>query len=85
MYIDFIVKVDASDRVAFDRYNPIQAVQANSPKQCPRPPFALDKAFRKAFREAVANYGHKRIEGVDSLRPPKGLLDGIFKKMQAAT
>jgi hypothetical protein len=33
----------------------------SSPKQCPRPLFELNKAYRKAFREAVADYGQKRI------------------------
>jgi hypothetical protein len=79
-YTDFVTEVDASDGVY-----PLQAVQANPPAQCPRPPFKLDNAFKRAFRKAVFEYGEERIIKIESLRAPKALLNSIAEKMRTNT
>jgi hypothetical protein len=84
MYVDFIIKVSRSDKVAFDQSFPIQAVQANSPGKY-RPPFKIDRAFRSAFKNAIKGYGAERIESRESLRPPKMLLNQIAKNMRTVT
>jgi hypothetical protein len=70
MYVDFVTKVSPKDP-AFDKDDPFQVIQANSSKSYPPPPFRLDQAFKKAVR----HYGIKKIQDIDTLRPPKAFLD----------
>jgi len=76
LYVDFIIKVDRSDKAAFYKEHPYQAVQANSPVEYPPPPFKLDKAFRTAFKQAIVTYGQERIKTIDTVRPPKAVTAG---------
>jgi hypothetical protein len=80
MYADFVIKVSPSDKAAFDKDYPFQAVEATPTH--PRPPFELDKSFRRAFKKAIKIYGATRIESAASLRPTKSLLDLIAKNMR---
>lgn len=82
MRTEFVIIVDPSDRAAFDKDYPFQAVQANSLRSCPLPPFKLDQAFRSAFKKAVRTFGAERIKGLKSLRPPRKLLNSISDYMQ---
>jgi hypothetical protein len=85
MHADFVIEVDPSDKVAFEKEYPFQAVQANPPRKCPPPPFEIDEKFRRAFKEAVKKYGAQRIENLESLLPPKALLGLIATSMRAIT
>jgi hypothetical protein len=82
MRVDFIIEVSPSDKAAYDEDYPFQAVQANPIRAYPPPPFVLDQAFRSAFKKAIKAYGEGRIEILESLRPPKPLLDLIAEKMR---
>ena len=82
MYVDFVVRIQTSDRRAYEENFPFQAVQANPSRNCPRIPFAIDERFRDAFRKAIREYRMERIEGTESLRPSKKLLDLVATKMR---
>jgi hypothetical protein len=80
MYVDFVVNVDRTDRKAYDKTYPVQAVQANP---SPPPPFVINQAFRAGFKKAVKAYGIEHVKMIDSLRPPQRLLDLIARAMPA--
>jgi hypothetical protein len=84
MKVDFVVRVHPSEKAAFEKKYPFQAVQANPPKAY-RPPFGLNGPFRGAFKKAIKEYGEDKIKSIESLRPPKRLLDLIAKNMRAVT
>ena len=85
MCVDFIIEVSPSDKAAYDKDYPFQAVQANPLRVYRPPPFVIDKAFRRAFKKAIAAYGERRIERMESLRPPKPLLDLIAENMRTVS
>jgi hypothetical protein len=87
LYIDFVIKVrpSDSDKGASEKDYPFQAVQANLPRSYPPPPFKIDKAFSSAFKKAIKTYGEEQIESLESLRPPKPLLNLIAKNMRTVT
>ena len=80
-YADFIEKLDKTDKDAFDPDNLYQAVQANASKDYSRPPFRIDNIFRKALKQAVAEYGPERIESRQSLNPSEDLIDLIAQNL----
>jgi hypothetical protein len=84
-YVDFVIKVRPSDKGAFYKGYPFQAVQANPPRLYPRPPFKIGKAFCSAFKKAIKTYGEEEIESLESLKPPKPLLNLIANNMRTVT
>jgi hypothetical protein len=60
LFIDFIIKVPKTDKAAYLKDYPFQAVQANSNSHH-RPPFKLDSGFIKAFKKAIKSYGANRV------------------------
>jgi hypothetical protein len=85
MHVDFIIRVSPSDKAAFVKGYPFQAVQPNEPRKYPPPPFKLDPAFRSAFKIAIKDFGAEQIESIESLHPPKKLLNLIAKNMRTVT
>jgi hypothetical protein len=82
LHVEFVARIDRDDEAAFDEGYPFQAVQANLPKDCPRPPFKLDSRFRRAFRSAAKEYGLEKIERVESLKPPEQLIELVSRHMK---
>ncbi|EKS32653.1 hypothetical protein [Afipia clevelandensis] len=80
LHVDFIVKTNPS-YTDYEPDHPFQAVQANAPRRCPRPPFRLDRRFRRAFKGAVREYGLERIERFDGRRPSREFLDLIVANL----
>ncbi|BBZ99845.1 hypothetical protein [Bradyrhizobium diazoefficiens] len=80
-YTDFVHPIDSADKLAFDSDNPFQAVQARPLRDCPRPPFKVDRRFRSALRRAIASYGPERIENKKSLRPTEEFIDLIAQEL----
>ena len=83
LYVDFVTPLDPS-YPDFEEDFPFQAVQANSRSDCPRPPFKLDKGFKIAFKESVAEFGAEKLDRIRSLKPPEGFLDLIGHKMMVS-
>jgi len=53
MYVDFVRKVTPSDKRAYERDYPYQAVQVHTARYYPSPPFTLDSPARAAIAAAV--------------------------------
>jgi hypothetical protein len=84
LYVDFVIAVSRSDKAAYDKDYPFQAVQVNSARHYPRPPFKMDRAFKRAFMGAIKRYGAEKIADLASLVPPMELLNFIAENMRAA-
>jgi hypothetical protein len=81
MYVDFAVKVSPSDKSAYEKSYPYQAVQVNDLKYY-NPPFKITPSFRKAFAMALIKFGLNKITARTSLKCPKIILDNTFKFMK---
>jgi len=80
MFVDYVVRVPQSDKKAYDRENPCQAVQVWKRKSYAVPPFnERSKKFRKAFEKAISNFGLSQVRKMKSCKPPKGLIDLIYE------
>ncbi len=82
MCIDFVVRTSRSDRGAYIRECPYQAVQVWPKSRYPRPPFRADARFKNAFEKAVKEYGVNNIEALATTNPPKRLLAEIFSNFR---
>lgn len=74
LFVDFVVSVSPSDKGAYDKACPFQAIQVHPLKKCPSPPFQITQPFRKAFRRALRDWGVRRIRKRRSLVPAQALL-----------
>jgi hypothetical protein len=74
--------VDYSVEVSHRKYddNPCQYVQLWSLDRYTRPPFRLDKVFRKYLKESITDYGSSKLESKKN--PPKKLIDLLFERFQ---
>ena len=79
MPVDFIVKVSRSDKKAYDRKYPFDAVQVWSINKYPPPPFKIDKGFRLAFAAALEKFGVTKFKEADLSKPPKRLIELIWE------
>ena len=75
LFVDFVVPVAASDKGAYEKDFPFQAVQVNSLSKCPIPPFRITPAFRSSLQRAIVECGIEKIMGRHSLSPPNRLLE----------
>jgi hypothetical protein len=78
VFADHIVRVSRSDKKAYDTNFPYQVVQVWPNKTYPAP-FRIDNRFKDAFVKAVRKYGASRIEKPKLTKPPKRLIDLIYK------
>lgn len=68
MFADIVLPVDPDDKKAFEKDYPYQAAQAQPSRSYPKPPFKCNSPnFRKAFREAIKQFGIAKIIGIKSL------------------
>ena len=74
LYVNYIVKVDRTEKKAYSPEYPYQVVQVWKLKNYPSPPFRIDKRFKKAFSRAVKDFGPTRIKEMKSFKPPRRLL-----------
>ena len=74
LFVDFVVPVSRSDKRAYEKDYPYQAVQVHALSKCPSPPFKITQPFRTAFRRAVRAWGVKRLYERHSLLPTDSLL-----------
>jgi hypothetical protein len=70
VYVDFVVRVDRSERKAYLIGAPFQAIQTRSSKAYPPPPFKIDAGFRDAFKSSAKDFGLEKFK--DLLKPPRG-------------
>ena len=70
LFIDFVVRVAKTDKKAYYKDWPYQAVQV-WPAARYQPPFMLDRAFQAAFKRAVKEYGADELKGSSTTTPPK--------------
>jgi hypothetical protein len=75
LFVHFVTLVKPSDKRAYEKDYPFQAVQALPPKLCHPPPFAIDGGFRSAFRKSAKQFGIEALQNLTSLRPPQALLN----------
>lgn len=80
-FVNFVVPVAASDKAAYEKKWPFQAIQVHALKKCPSPPFQITDKFRKAFREAVIDWGIEKLTEKHSLQVPDKLLKSIYSLM----
>ncbi len=78
MYVDFVVSVNASEKKAYEKEYPFQAIQVHKLSHYPIPPFSLTKEFKAAFKKSVALYGSNNIEESSSSQANKKLLALIY-------
>jgi len=83
MYVTFIVRVPRSERGIYDPTYPYQAVQVHPLRHYPRPPFAITPAFKKAFDQALREFGLKKVVDQDITKPPIRLLTAIQEELVA--
>jgi hypothetical protein len=81
MFVDFAVPVDPSDKKAYEKEFPCQAVQVHSRAKYPSPPFKITVEFRKAFNDTAIEYGLDRIKKMQNLVPPSKMLLKIAQKI----
>lgn len=62
MYIDQVVRVNRSDKQAYDPGFPYQFIQVWPLKRYPLPPFKLDNRFREAFQAAARKATWDKLE-----------------------
>ncbi|MCI0693641.1 phospholipase D family protein [candidate division KSB1 bacterium] len=82
MFVDFVVPVKPSERKAYEKDYPFQAIQVFPLHRYPRPPFQITQNFRQTFKKAASAFGLHRIEEQVSLNPPKSMIERIAKIMQ---
>jgi len=83
MFADIVLPVHPDDKKAFEKDYPYQAAQAQPSRSYPKPPFKCNSPdFRKAFREAIKQFGIAKIKRIESFKPPKGLLFKIAENME---
>lgn len=83
MYVDRIVPVNRSDKGAYYKDYPYQAIQAWTARHYSPPAFIITTSFGEAFREAILDYGVKKIRNLRSTRPPRKLLDMIEQRLKS--
>lgn len=83
--VDHLVSVPSSDKGAYEKDYPFQAVQVHASDKYPNPPFRIDKPFNDAFKKAAKAYGENEIESLHSLEPPMELLDIIAENLRKAS
>jgi hypothetical protein len=74
MFVNRVVNIARSDKKAYQKEYPCQAVQLSPIWIYPGCPFRIDGDFRNAFRRAVAECGPERIKNAKSTKPPEELL-----------
>jgi hypothetical protein len=83
MYVTFVVPIPRSERGTYEPGYPCQAVQVHSLRHYPRPPFAITPAFKKAFVQALREFGLKKVVDQDITKPPIRLLTAIQEELAA--
>lgn len=73
MYVDFVMRVASSDKRAYSRDYPYQAVQVNTTRHYPSPPFYLDSEARAAIASAVDEFGADRLQRLKTATVPMAL------------
>jgi hypothetical protein len=74
MYVDFVTKVPSTDKRAFSRSYPYQAVQIHPSRLIPAsPPFRLNSESREAIARSVSEFGEPRFSASKTARLPLAL------------
>ena len=84
MYVDFVVRVERTDRRAFESDFAAQAVQVFGPAKCPEAPFELTRPFRTAFRVAIEEYGIAKLRSARSLAVPRSVEASVVAAMASS-
>jgi hypothetical protein len=79
MFVDFIVPISRSDKKAYSRDYPFQAVQVWGKNRYAGCPFKIDNRFRTAFSQVISEYGGDRVKSLTSLTPSRQLIARIYK------
>jgi len=82
-FVHYIVPVASSDKGAYQKKWPFQAIQVHALKKCPSPPFQITNEFRTAFRKAVRDWGIEKLSERNSLQVPAKLLKSTYNLMEA--
>jgi hypothetical protein len=78
VYVNHVVVVPPKEKRLYDRRWPRQAVQAQSLKSCPTPPFEIDRRFLAALKGAARDWGEKRFrKQVNDKKPTIAFLKKI--------
>jgi hypothetical protein len=70
LYVDFVVPVRSSEKTAYSKDYPFQAVQVHKSSRYPNPPFKLDSMARRAIQSAVRDFGELRFDQMKSVALP---------------
>jgi hypothetical protein len=71
------VRVSSRDKDAYFADFPYQAIQPNTARHYPSPPFRVTGNFKKAFKQATFDYGVEKIKNMRTTNPPPKLLKMI--------
>ncbi len=75
MYIDFIEKINSTDKITYGKDYPYLAVQVHKSTHYPQSPFHISRKFINAFKKATKSYGIVKIENSYNCTPTKKMLD----------
>jgi hypothetical protein len=77
MYVDQVVRVEKSDKRAYEPDFPYQIIQVWPVKRYTLPPFSIDNKFRMAFRRAARELTWAKLGG--DLEPKPNFLKLIYR------
>lgn len=77
MFIDYVVKLTTAERRRSGY--PCEAVQIWPPNRYPERPFLIDSRFRRAFAQAVREYGPAKMQRAKNSVPQSLLLDLVYR------
>jgi hypothetical protein len=77
MFVDHVIEVANSDKGAYEKDYPYQAVQVFPSTHYPFPPFTLDADFKRAFTKAISDHDIERQS-----TPSKELLGDIASELK---
>ena len=75
--VERIVRVSSRDKDAYFADFPYQAIQPNTARHYPSPPFRVTGNFKKAFKQATFDYGVEKIKNMRTTNTPPKLLKMI--------
>lgn len=78
MCIDFVVRTAKTDKGAYSKDCPYQAVQVWPIARYPQPPFKVDAHFKTAFKRAAKAYGLDAIRELSTTKTPAKLAELIY-------
>jgi hypothetical protein len=76
-FVDHVARIGRHEKEAYHKDYPCQAVQVWPKSRYPKPPFKLDKKFRRSLAHALRGRA-ERVKALEGSEPPEWLLKPIL-------